>query len=166
MNKLVFRDAIAIKNFRPVNDWLYRGGQPEVEDIDKLAEKGFRTIICLRWNLEAIKAELEEAQKCNLNFYSFPLSYWIFPTHKQIDNFLSILDDKQKRPIYLHCKHGQDRVGMMTAIYRIAREGWTADEAYAEMKANGFRYIKMHQLKWAVYAFERRFKREAKRDNA
>ena len=62
----------------------------------------------------------------------------------------------------MHCKHGQDRAGMMTAIYRIARENWTAIDAYAEMKENGFRYIQMHQLKWAVYGFERRMLRQAK----
>ena len=154
-----------IKNFRRVTDWLYRGGQPDVAEIDKLVESGFRTIICLRWNLKEIKAELAEAKEHNLNFYSIPLSYWVLPTRKQIDDFLSILDDKNKHPIYLHCKHGLDRAGMMTAIFRIARENWTADEAYAEMKKNGFRHIRMHQLKWAVYGFERRLKRLAKKSS-
>ncbi len=153
---------IGIKNFRAVTDWLYRGGQPDVAEIDQLVECGFRTVVSLRWNLEAIKTELAQVRERNLHFYSIPLSYWVLPTRKQIDYFLSILDDESKRPVYIHCKHGQDRVGMMTAIYRIARENWTADQAYAEMKKNGFRYVQMHQLKWAVYGFERRLQRQAK----
>jgi len=155
---------IGIKNFRAVTDWLYRGGQPDASEIAKLVESGFRTIISLRWNLKVTKEELAQARESNLNFYSIPLSYWVLPTRKQIDYFLSILDDENKRPIYLHCKHGQDRAGMMTAIYRMARENWTADAAYAEMKKNGFRHIRMHQLKWAVYGFERRLQRQAKQD--
>ena len=46
---------IVIKNFRQVTDWLYRGGQPDIEDLGKLATSGFRSIICLRWNVEAVK---------------------------------------------------------------------------------------------------------------
>lgn len=155
-------DHIPVKNFLAVNDWFYRGGQPNVIAMEALLEQGVRTIISLRWNFRVIKAERALAEQYGLNFYSIPLSYWILPTRKEIDFFLSILDDQNKHPIFMHCLHGRDRTGMLTAIYRIARENWTANDAYAEMKANGFRHIRMHQFKWAVYGFERRLKRDRK----
>ena len=123
--------------------------------MDALVKQGFRTIISLRWHNATVEAERELAKTYGLNFYSIPLSYWILPTHSAINKFLSILDNENNRPIYLHCLHGRDRTGMFAAIYRIARQNWSADQAYSEMKANGFRHIRMHQFKWAVYAFER-----------
>jgi protein tyrosine/serine phosphatase len=148
----------------PVTNWLYRGGQPDFEAFKALAEKGFRSIISLRWNLDVIKAERNSAWQHGLNFYSIPLSYWILPNRKEIDRFLSILDDESKRPIYMHCLHGCDRTGMFAAIYRMARENWSADRAYAEMKASGFHRIRVHHFKWAVYGFERRMKRQQRRE--
>ncbi len=154
---------IPVKNFLPVTNWLYRGGQPDALAVKALIKQGCRTIISLRWNSKAIKAERLLAQEHNLNFYSIPLTYWILPTRKEIDHFLSILDDENNWPIYLHCLHGRDRTGMLTAIYRMARENWSADKAYAEMKDNGFHHIRMHQFKWAVYGFERRMRKQARR---
>jgi protein tyrosine/serine phosphatase len=149
-----------VKNFFAVTNWLYRGGQPDEAAYKTFLESGVKTVISLRWNYRVIKSERELAKAKGLNFYSIPLSYWVLPTRKQIDLFLSLLDDESKRPIYMHCLHGRDRTGMFTAIYRIAREGWSADQAYAEMKAKGFRRFQMHQFKWAVYGFERRLKRD------
>jgi protein tyrosine/serine phosphatase len=157
-------DDIAVKNFLTVTDWFYRGGQPDNAALEQLVKSGFRTVISLRWNMDIIKAEKALAKQHGLNFYSIPLSYWILPSRKEIDFFLSILDDKSKHPIFMHCLHGQDRTGMLTAIYRMAREGWTADDAYTEMKAKGFRHIRMHQFKWAVYGFERRLNRDRKQN--
>ncbi len=159
---LVEIDDIPVKNFLTVTDWFYRGGQPDDTAIEALASRGIRTIISLRWNLGTVKTERALAEKYGLNFYSIPLSYWILPTRKEIDFFLSIIDNTSKHPVFMHCLHGRDRTGMLTAIYRIAREGWTANDAYAEMKTNGFRHIRMHQFKWAVYGFERRLKRNGK----
>ncbi len=159
---LVENRDIPVKNFLTVTDWLYRGGQPDATAIEALVKRGVRTIISLRWNMVVIRAERALAKKHGINYYSIPLSYWILPTRAQIDLFLSILDDQNKHPIFMHCLHGRDRTGMFTAIYRIARENWTADKAYAEMKNSGFRHIRMHQFKWAVYGFERRLKRARK----
>jgi protein tyrosine/serine phosphatase len=162
LTDLVEIDDIPVKNFSSVTKWFYRGGQPDSAAIIALVDKGIRTIISLRWNSSSIKNEKLLVEKYGLNFYSIPLSYWILPSQKVIDQFLAIVDDSDKHPIYLHCLHGRDRTGMLTAIYRIASENWSADGAYAEMKANGFRHIRMHQFKWAVYGFERRLHRGRK----
>jgi hypothetical protein len=36
---------------------------------------------------------------------------------------------------YVHCAGGRHRTGSMIGVYRLVRNGWTADRAYAEMKA-------------------------------
>ena len=42
------------------------------------------------------------------------------------------------QPVYVHCKGGRHRTGGMTAIYRIAHDGWTADQAFKEMQEYDF----------------------------
>jgi protein-tyrosine phosphatase len=48
------------------------------------------------------------------------------------------LHENKGKKVFVHCRLGDDRTGMMVAAYRMADEGWTADEAMAEMKAFGF----------------------------
>lgn len=55
-----------------------------------------------------------------------------------IDEFLEILDDPASYPILIHCKAGLHRTGLMTAIYRMDKEGRTTAEAVRELRANGF----------------------------
>jgi protein tyrosine/serine phosphatase len=38
----------------------------------------------------------------------------------------------------LHCKAGLHRTGVLTAVYRMEYEGWSPQQALAELKANGF----------------------------
>ena len=152
--------ANTIKNFRQVSAWLYRGGQPKEEEFEQLKALGIRTVVCLRWNMNAIKKERALAEKHGLNFISIPLSYWILPTRKEIERFFSILDDEAMRPIYVHCVHGADRTGAFCAMHRIKCDNWTADQAYEEMKQAGFHRFKVHQFKWAVYGFAHRLERE------
>jgi protein-tyrosine phosphatase len=49
-----------------------------------------------------------------------------------------LLHENSGKKVFVHCRLGDDRTGMMTAAYRIAEEGWTAHEAMEEMKAFGF----------------------------
>ncbi|MBX3075501.1 protein tyrosine phosphatase family protein [Candidatus Obscuribacterales bacterium] len=150
------KSQLTIKNFRVVNEWFYRGGQPDLEQLVELKDAGIKTIVCLRWNSSAIEEEQRRAEELGLRFIYLPLTYWILPKHDEIEKFFSIVDDPSHYPIFLHCKHGADRTGMLIAFYRMARDGWSADSAYAEMRDAGFHKIRMRHFKWAVYAFPRK----------
>ncbi len=148
-----------IPNFRQVHTWMYRGGQPDAAGLQYLASLNIRTVLSLRWSAGVINAEQKQVCALGMNYVSIPLNYWTFPSLKQIEYFLSIVDDEAKRPVYIHCKHGADRTGVILAAYRIAREGWSAEEAYLEMKRCGFHLIRMYHFKWAVYLFARQLDR-------
>jgi len=51
----------------------------------------------------------------------------------------------------------------MIAFWRIAREGWTAQQAYDEMKQMGFHKIPMYHFKFAVFDFAYKWQRWKKR---
>ena len=57
---------------------------------------------------------------------------------KVIGAFLNVCDDPDSRPILLHCKAGLHRTGLLTAIYRMEYDHWSAAEAMRELRANGF----------------------------
>ena len=52
--------------------------------------------------------------------------------------FLQVVNDPANQPVFVHCKGGRHRTGAMTATYRMTREGWTAEQAVAEMKRFDF----------------------------
>ncbi len=55
-----------------------------------------------------------------------------------VDEFLKLMDDPSAYPILFHCKAGLHRTGILAAIYRMEYQGWTHQQAYEELRANGF----------------------------
>ncbi len=62
------------------------------------------------------------------------------PDPENVNRFLKIVTDGSRTPVFVHCRHGADRTGTVCAIYRIATEGWSKDEAIEEMTKGGFGY--------------------------
>jgi hypothetical protein len=45
--------------------------------------------------------------------------------------------------VLVHCHHGADRTGTMCALYRIAIQGWTKEDAIQEMVQGGYGFHEM-----------------------
>ena len=116
---------------------VYRGAQPEVEGFRSLKAMGVKTIVNLR-NFHSDKDEVEEAGlkgafeivELQMNAHSVK--------EEDIISFLKVATDKKKHPLFFHCQHGADRTGTMSALYRIVYQGWSKQEALAEMTEGGF----------------------------
>ncbi len=142
-----------MKNFRKVESWLYRGGQPDPEGLRFLRELHVKTIVSLRWRPDVIEEERLQVAAFGFDYVSIPLTYWTYPSARSVDQFLCVLDDHARRPIYVHCLHGSDRTGLFIAIFRMARQGWSPELAYREMKACGFHFIPVYHFKWALFYY-------------
>ena len=46
--------------------------------------------------------------------------------------------DAIKPGTFIHCTHGHDRTGLVVGCYRVLKQGWTKNDAYAEMLQHGF----------------------------
>jgi hypothetical protein len=55
-----------------------------------------------------------------------------------IEQFLAILDKPENYPVLIHCHAGLHRTGVLTAVYRMEYQNWTPDEAWRDLRANGF----------------------------
>lgn len=142
---------IKIKNFDKVDDYYYRGSQPNITDIKELSKMGVKTIINLRKVYNFNKSELLEqkltANRSGINYINIPMSPNLPPTEAQIKYFFSILDNSKNLPVFVHCYQGRDRTGIMTALYRVRYYRWDFDQAYAEMKKHGYHSIIFPELK-------------------
>ncbi len=131
--------AEAIPEYHVVNQGIIRGGRPQKGDLEFLKKQGVRTII----NIDDVDTtgEREEANRLGIRFIGSPMSSFKKPKDEQVDKILAQLQDKSLMPIFIHCKHGQDRTGMIMGLYRFRVDKWSSKKAYAEMKQYGFHPI-------------------------
>lgn len=128
--------GVSIKNFGKVNDNYYRGSQPTEEEVAQLKRLGIRTVIDLR--KDKVPEEAAWVKQAGMQYFNIPLKASVAATEEQTSQFLSLVNNSANWPVYIHCKGGRHRTGALTAIYRITRDGWTADRAYEEMKEYDF----------------------------
>jgi protein tyrosine/serine phosphatase len=124
-----------------VTEKLYRSGQPRAGGMNRLRELGINTVINLRGTSDRTRAQEKEARALGLNYYNIALPNWARPQEARIARILKIIDAPESGRVLIHCKDGVDRTGMIVAIHRMAREGWSSDDALAEAERSGMRRI-------------------------
>ena len=123
-----------VPNFGEVTPTLYRGGLLNDTGLKALAKMGVKIVVDTHAH---DKNEEKIAQSLGMEYVAIP---WHCPRPKDevFATFLKLLQENKGKKVFVHCRLGDDRTGMMVAAYRMAEEGWTADEAMTEMKAFGF----------------------------
>lgn len=145
--------TIHIGNFGRVGPAYYRGAQPEGHDYADLATLGVKTLINLTDD-DADPAEQTMAERAGMSYVHIPMTTHQAPTSAQLAEFLNVVNDPARQPVYVHCVGGRHRTGVMTAAYRIAQEGWSADRAFREMKQYNFGADILHaEFKKFVYGY-------------
>jgi protein tyrosine/serine phosphatase len=126
-----------LPSFHQVDEGFYRGGQPSRAGVEQVRRMGIKTIISLRQPSRATEEERRLAEQLGMRWVNIPMWFWWRPTDQQVRQFLSIAGDPAQRPVFLHCRQGWNRVGIMTAIYRVVRQGWKPQQAYIEARRLG-----------------------------
>jgi protein tyrosine/serine phosphatase len=149
---------IRIKNFGRINENYYRGAQPDDRDYAALATLGVNTVIDLTRDGRSDERRLVE--KAGMKFYRIPMTTSDRPAPSAVTQFLKLVNDPANQPVFVHCQGGRHRTGVMTAVYRMTQDGWTADRAYSEMKKYKFESLFGHpELKKFVYDYYRNIDR-------
>jgi len=126
-------DMKGVPNLHKVSDTLYRSAQPSAEGMANLKKMGIRTIV----NLRSFHSDRDEIGETGLACEHIYMKAW-HPEDKELVRFLQIASDPKRAPVLVHCLHGADRTGTMCALYRIAIQGWSKDEALKEMVEGGY----------------------------
>jgi len=145
--------TIRIDNFGRIDDTYYRGAQPKGRDYADLAALGVKTVIDLQADGDnADEAKLVAAS--GMRFYRIGMTPRVAPTAEQLATFLRIVNDPAQQPVYVHCAGGRHRTGVMTAVYRMEEDSWSADQAFKEMKKYDFGMDFLHpEFKKFVFAY-------------
>jgi len=88
-----------------------------------------------------------------------------WPKDAAMAKFLQVLRENRGKKVLVHCRLGDDRTGMMVAAYRMAEEGWTAQEAMKEMQAFGFSTLH-HAICPGLAGYEETFPQRLKTSSA
>jgi protein tyrosine phosphatase (PTP) superfamily phosphohydrolase (DUF442 family) len=134
-----------VPNLHRINDKLYRSAQPTEEGMANLKQLGVKTIVSLR----SFHSDRDEIGSTGLQYEHIYMKAW-HPEEKEAVRFLRIVTDPESMPVLFHCLHGADRTGTMSAIYRVAVQGWSKEDAIQEMVDGGFNYheIWVNLPKW------------------
>jgi protein tyrosine/serine phosphatase len=144
---------VRIENFGQVSATYFRGAQPSGRDYADLAALGVKTIIDLQ-EADGDPSERSLARAAGIEYHRIPMSTHRPPTAEQLALFFKLASDPTK-PVYVHCKGGRHRTGVMTAAYRMSYDGWTPDKAFAEMKKYDFGPDFLHpEFKKYVYGYD------------
>jgi len=122
-----------VPNLHRVSGDLYRSAQPSKEGMKELEKMGVKTIV----NLRSFHSDGDEMKGTGMGYEHIYMKAW-HAEEKELVRFLKIVSDNNRTPVLVHCQHGADRTGTMCAMYRIAVQGWTKEEAIAEMTKGGF----------------------------
>ncbi len=134
-----FADEIELPGIRraaKVNDNFYRGALPTGAGFEALKKLGIRTIVDLH-GFGKDEDYVKGIKSSEFKYFQVLLTDKP-PSPETVDRFLSIVNDSNNQPVYVHCKRGKTRTGVMLAVYRMRCEGWTNEDAFNEMLYFGF----------------------------
>ena len=151
---------IQVANFGQIDEGYFRGAQPEGQDYADLAALGIRTVIDLTGKRETRAAEPSLVTAAGMKLFRIAMSTQSTPRPEDVEQFLRLVNDPANRPVFVHCVGGRHRTGVMTAVYRMTGDGWSADRAYEEMKKFRFEGFLGHPvLKRFVFDYQTRLVR-------
>lgn len=123
-----------LSNVGRIAPGIYRGAQPGAEGYGTLKKMGIRTVIDFR-TTENERRQVEEA---GMHAIAVPIEMSRDGLREKVDRVVALMADPANQPVFIHCRHGQDRTGIVAAAYRMKVEGWSLKDAEAEMQSFGF----------------------------
>jgi protein tyrosine phosphatase (PTP) superfamily phosphohydrolase (DUF442 family) len=130
-------DVPGVPNFGQVTPTLLRGGQPTAAGLRSLQRQGVQLVVNFREDDE-VGAERRAVEGLGMGYANIPWSATQNPDNRQVAEFLALLRDRSDTKVFVHCKAGRDRTGVMIAAFRIACQHWTPQQALEEMATYGF----------------------------
>jgi protein tyrosine phosphatase (PTP) superfamily phosphohydrolase (DUF442 family) len=142
--------------FHRLDENYIRGSLPAKGGIKTLTRLGVKTVVDLRSIYDHTDEIGIAAERSGMNYYWIPTSVWEPPTDARAREFINLVSDNSKGPFYVFCADGLNRIGEMSAIYRIAKSQWPVDRALKEIDEFGFNPYYWN-LRTYVYTYARKF---------
>lgn len=123
-----------------INEQITVGGQPSEDDLQSLAERGFKTVVNLRTEGEEDQplspaAEGEKVRELGMEYIHFPVSPDAM-SPAQEDEFRQRLHSFTE-PVFVHCGSGK-RAGAFVVMDKAINEGWSGEYTLQRAQQMGF----------------------------
>jgi protein tyrosine phosphatase (PTP) superfamily phosphohydrolase (DUF442 family) len=104
------------------------GAMPEDDLLERVKEHDIRTVIDLRlYYPDDVAKEARDLSKVGVKHFHLPTDQ--VPEDETVDAFLEIMKDRANFPVLIHCRDGEGRAVMFSALYRVEFEGWDTERA-------------------------------------
>lgn len=124
-----------VPNLWRITPTLYRSEQPTALGMKNLEKLGIRTVISLR----AFHSDAADVKGTSLRTEHVRIFTWDIDD-ADVVTVMRLLRHPENGPFLIHCQHGADRTGVMSAMYRVLEQGWSRDDALAELEDGGYGY--------------------------
>jgi uncharacterized protein (TIGR01244 family) len=120
----------------PVSDRVVLAGQPQPEDWPELVRRGFGTVINVRSDPERAVHQAHQAQAAGLVYLHLPLPVYELE-QEHLATFNQVLNKTNHGKVLLHCRTAS-RTALLWLLNRVVYEGWSQEQAEAELRAAGY----------------------------
>ncbi|MBI3649844.1 MAG: hypothetical protein HY231_02210 [Acidobacteria bacterium] len=148
--------AVTLPYFHRLDDNYIRGALPTKGGVKTLHRLGIKTVVDLRSIYDHTDEIGLAVERLGLKYYWLPTSVWDPPTDARAKEFVKLVSDNSQGPFYVFCADGLNRVGEMSAIYRVAKSQWTVEQALKEIDEFGFNPYYWN-LRAYVFTYARKF---------
>ncbi len=126
-----------LENFYKLDDKVYRSAQPGEEGFKELEQLGVRNVLSFR------DYHADEAEGTSLKLFRVKMEAGEITDEKVVEALRII--KKANGPILIHCWHGSDRTGLVSAMYRIVFQNWSKEDAIDELMHGGYGYHSLYK---------------------
>jgi len=123
-------------NLFRVTPTFYRSARLDEADLPQLKVLGIRTVVSLR----AFHTDRWLLRGSGIDAVRVPTLTWAIDDDEVVRALRAIVRAEPRGPVLLHCQHGADRTGLVSAMYRMVVQGWSKAQAVDEMLHGGYGY--------------------------
>ncbi|KVL14370.1 dual specificity protein phosphatase family protein [Burkholderia cepacia] len=123
-----------VNNLHRITPTLYRSAQLSRADVPELQKLGIRKVISFR-SFHADDSILAGTQ---IKMQRIRINTWDIRDEDMVAALKALRTADQDGPVLIHCQHGADRTGLVSALYRMVYQGWTREQALDELQHGGY----------------------------
>lgn len=127
------------QNLYRIHQDFYRSAQLDSKDVALLQSLGIKTVVSLR----SFHSDDKLLKDSSIRLQRVGINTWSINDQNVIAALRAIKAAEKDGPVLLHCLHGADRTGLVTAMYRILYQAWSKEQAMEELIKGGYGYHSM-----------------------
>lgn len=123
-----------IYNYIRIDETLATSGQPSVAELDAVARDGVEVVINLALHDDprySLPDEAGTVRALGMTYIHIPVPFDA-PTEQNLLAFFAAMEQHQGSKVLVHCAANK-RVTSFLGLYRVIRQSWDAERAFAPM---------------------------------